>query len=180
MGDATLNRTVSSGISGASYFEGYFSNINRASDGKYVAISSRGNFFMTWVPGETEWTPHNRPTGRRIQNMGWGPNNLLWLTSRGGEVLLGSSLGVTEEFFTTKLQSRGFGILDLGFRSTNVGYTCGGSGSLYKTEDGGKTWKRDKSADELAGNLYAIKFVNENTGFVLGSDATLLRYIGST
>lgn len=63
--DATLNRTVSSGISGASYYEGYFSNVSRASNGEYVAVSSRGNFFMTWAPGQTYWQPHNRPGARR-------------------------------------------------------------------------------------------------------------------
>merc|ERR1711920_395994 len=89
--DATLNRTVSSGISGASYFEGYFSNVSRGFNGQYVAVSSRGNFFMTWAPGERNWMPHNRPKGRRLQNMGWGPNDILWLTSRGGEVLLGNT-----------------------------------------------------------------------------------------
>ena len=50
------------GISGASYYEGTFSNINRSADGDYVAVSSRGNFFLTWSPGETYWQPHNRPT----------------------------------------------------------------------------------------------------------------------
>jgi len=177
--DATLNRTVSSGISGASYFEGFFSNVNRGKFGNYVAVSSRGNFFMTWAPGDTNWMPHNRPKGRRIQNMGWSPDDALWLASRGGEVLLGTSQGVTEDFSTTKLQSRGFGILDVGFQSEKVGYACGGSGSLYKTVDSGKTWSRDKPADDLAGNLYAIKFINRKTGFVLGNDAILLRFIGT-
>lgn len=177
--DATLNRTVSSGISGASYFEGFFSNVNRSSNGRYVAVSSRGNFFMTWMPGESNWTPHNRPTGRRIQNMGWNPNGSLWLTTRGGEVLFGNEQGVSEDFSVTKLRSRGFGILDLGFRSSELAYACGGSGSLFKTTDGGKTWKRDKSADDLAGNLYLIKFYSSNNGFILGNDAILLRYIGS-
>merc|ERR1712070_752060 len=112
--DATLNRTVSSGISGASYFEGFFSNVNRSRAGGYVAVSSRGNFYMTWMPGDNTWTPHNRPTGRRILNMGWDPNDNLWLTTRGGEVLFSTEQGGSEDFSLTKLQSRGFGILDLG------------------------------------------------------------------
>jgi photosystem II stability/assembly factor-like uncharacterized protein len=176
--DATLNRTVSSGISGASFFEGYFSNVSRAEDGTYVAVSSRGNFFLTWAPGESNWKPHNRPTGRRIQNMGW-KSGKLWLTTRGGQVLIGNTQGVCEDFTPSKLQSRGFGILDVGFRTNSIGYACGGSGSLYKTEDGGEYWKRDRAADNVAGNLYTVKFVSPSSGFILGNNGILLRYIGS-
>ena len=50
------------------------------------------------------------------------------------------------------------------------------SGSLYKSEDSGKTWKRDKGGDEVPANLYAIKFFKGGQGFVLGNDAVLLRY----
>ena len=30
------------------------------------------------------------------------------------------------------------------FRDQGLGFACGGSGSLFKTTDGGKSWKRDK------------------------------------
>ena len=61
----------SAGISGASYYEGSFSNVARNQTGEYVAVSSRGNFFMTWEPGQTFWQPHNRPAARRVQVGVW-------------------------------------------------------------------------------------------------------------
>lgn len=63
------------------------------------------------------------------------------------------------------------------FLDGQVAYACGGSGSLFKSTDGGKSWKRDKATDNVAGNLYAIKFFGAN-GFILGNDGILLRYIG--
>mmetsp|Transcript_41647 Transcript_41647/g.104624 ORF Transcript_41647/g.104624 Transcript_41647/m.104624 type:complete len:411 (+) Transcript_41647:106-1338(+) len=178
--DATLNRTVSSGISGASYYEGFFSTVKRSATGEYVAVSSRGNFYMTWAPGQSYWFPHNRPTARRVQSMGWDPNNKIWLTNRGGGVFLANKEGLadTDDFDAQNLQSRGYGMLDIGFSTDpNVGFACGGSGSLFKTTDGGKTWKRVKGVDQIAGNLYEVKFFAGNRGFVLGNDGILLRYI---
>ena len=44
--------------------------------------------------------------------------------------------------------------------------------TLYTSaaEDGGKSWKRDRTTDDLAANLYEIKFVVPGTGFILGND----------
>ena len=51
---------------------------------------------------------------------------------------------------------------------------------MYKSEDGGMTWKREKGADDVAGNLYAVKFqAKTGAGFILGNDGILLRYIGA-
>lgn len=175
---ATLNRTVSSGISGASYYTGTFNTVNRSPDGRYVAVSSRGNFYLTWEPGQLYWQPHNRAVARRIQNMGWRADGGLWLLVRGGGLFLSKGTGITEEFEEASVQSRGFGILDVGYRSKDEAWAAGGSGVLLKTMNGGKSWVRDKAADNIPGNLYSVKFVGDNQGFVLGNDGVLLRYVG--
>lgn len=175
---ATLNRTVSSGISGASFYTGTFSSVNRAPNGSYVAVSSRGNFFMTWEPGQSYWVPHNRNNARRIQNMGWRADGGLWLLTRGGGLFFSEGTGVSEDFVEAKIASRGFGVLDVGYRNQNEAWAAGGSGILLKTTDGGKNWARDKLADNIAANLYAVRFVNSKQGFVLGNDKVLLRYRG--
>ncbi|KAM2459698.1 hypothetical protein PS1_010915 [Malus domestica] len=175
---ATLNRTVSSGISGASYYTGTFNSVNRSPDGKYVAVSSRGNFYLTWEPGQPYWQPHNRTVARRIQNMGWRADGGLWLLVRGGGLYLSKGTGLTEDFEEVPVQSRGFGILDVGYRSKDEAWAAGGSGILLRTTNGGKTWTRDKAADNIAANLYSVKFIDDNKGFVLGNDGVLLRYLG--
>jgi len=175
--DATLNRELSSGISGASFYTGTFATITRNDEGKYVAVNARGNFYMTWEPGSDYWAPHNRQTARRLTNMGWDPDNTMWMLTRGGAIYYGTSKGVTEEFDDRRIGSRGFGLLDIGYRTPSDCWASGGSGSLFHSTDGGTTWKREKAADNLGGNLYLIKFVNPDQGFILGSDSILLRYV---
>ncbi|KAK9007931.1 hypothetical protein V6N11_074843 [Hibiscus sabdariffa] len=163
---ATLNRTVSSGISGASYYTGTFNTVNRSPDGRYVAVSSRGNFYLTWEPGQPFWQPHNRAIARRIQSMGWRADGGLWLLVRGGGLFLSKGTGITEDFEEVPVQSRGFGILDVGYRSEDEAWAAGGSGVLLRTTNGGKSWTRDKAADNIAANLYSVKFINDKKGFL--------------
>ena len=63
------------------------------------------------------------------------------------------------------------------FRTDAEVYACGGSGSLFKSLDGGKSFKRVKSLDQVPGNLYAVSFTNQSQGFILGNAGILLRYL---
>merc|ERR1711990_740898 len=131
--DATLNRVSSSGVSGASYYSGSVGNIKRAADGSYLSVASRGNFYLTWKPGE---------------------------------------------FSGVKVDSGGYGILDCDYRTPQEAWAVGGGGTMYRSTDGGKTFKFDASADRIPGNLYTVKFFDDKTGFALGSDGVLMRYQG--
>jgi photosystem II stability/assembly factor-like uncharacterized protein len=58
-----------------------------------------------------------------------------------------------------------------------VCYACGGSGSLFKSDDAGKTFKRLRGLDKVPANLYAVTFNSKSQGFILGNDGVLLRYL---
>mmetsp|Transcript_22450 Transcript_22450/g.66185 ORF Transcript_22450/g.66185 Transcript_22450/m.66185 type:complete len:403 (-) Transcript_22450:368-1576(-) len=182
--EATLNRVSSSGVQGASYFAGSITNVLRNAAGEYLAISSRGNFFLTWQPGSDFWIPHNRATSKRISNMGFVTDDLkggLWMSTNAGGLALskGADLSALNlEFEDLKVNSAGFGILDLAFKNDKEVYAIGGSGLLLQSLDGGKSWKRDVEADNIPSNFYKIKFFNDK-GFILGSQGVLLRYVGA-
>ena len=50
---------------------------------------------------------------------------------------------------------------------------------MFYSNDAGKSWKRDRGTDDVAANLYNVKFNAENSGFILGNDGVLLRYTGA-
>lgn len=152
-------------------------NINRSADGKYVAVSSKGNFYSTWQPGDTQWTPHNRNSSKRLQNMGFFDDERLWLIARGGQIQLTESQEVEswEEPINPEY-STSWGFLDLATRQENEVWVAGGSGNLLVSRDNGLTWEKDREVESVPSNLYKIVFLNADRGFVLGERGVLLKY----
>ncbi len=158
---------------------GVLRNIARSSDGKYIAVSARGNFYSTWEPGQSAWQGHNRISSRRVQNMGFGKDGRIWMLARGGQVQFTKAddpeewdEGEYPEFSTS------WGLLDLAYRTPNEIWIGGGSGNLLCSLDGGKTWQKDRGIENTPSNFYKIVFLSPEQGFIIGQGGTLLRYQG--
>lgn len=155
-------------------------NINRSEDGKYVAISSRGSFYTTFYPGETSWQSHDRNGARRIQTMGFDPNGNPWILNKGGQVQFSNGFledgdYAWDEAFTPGTNK--IGLLDLAYRTPDEVWISGGSGTLLCSLDGGQTWQKDSTVEDVPSNLYKIIFVSSDQGFIIGQSGTLLRFI---
>jgi photosystem II stability/assembly factor-like uncharacterized protein len=161
---------------------GVVRNMVRSPDGRYVAVSSRGNFYSTWAPGQDAWIQHNRTSSRRLQNMGFSPDGRLWLLARGGLVqFLNSNIESLEQADAWQEPvypefSTSWGLLDLAYRNEDELWISGGSANLLYSPDGGETWLKDRDVENLPSNFYRVVFLNADQGFILGQDGVLLRY----
>ena len=89
------------------------------------------------------------------------------------------SMGPPPEIFS------GASLYNIYFVDENVGYITGGRSTILKTEDGGKTWarktamsdtpRRDGRPGYLRANLMGIQMMSETTGFIVGSENTILK-----
>lgn len=152
-------------------------NIARSEDGKYVAVSARGNFYSTWEPGNESWEPHERNSSRRVQNMGFGKDGRLWMLARGGQIQF-SLPGQTDEWAEAQYPelSTSWGLLDIAYRTPEEIWVAGGSGNLLCSFDGGQTWRKDRDVETVPANFYRILFPSPDTGFILGNRGILLKY----
>lgn len=158
---------------------GVLRNVARSEDGKYIAVSAKGNFYSTWEPGQTAWQGHNRNSSRRLQNMGFGKDGRIWLLARGGQVQF-TKADNTEEWEEVQNPelSTSWGLLDLAYRTPEEIWVTGGSGNLLCSPDGGKTWQKDRGVESVPSNLYKIVFLSPEKGFIIGQRGILLRYQG--
>ncbi|XVE49744.1 hypothetical protein DITRI_Ditri01bG0105800 [Diplodiscus trichospermus] len=49
-------------------------------------------------------------------------------------------------------------------------WAAGGGGILLRTTNGGKSWTRDKAADNIAANLYSVKYSTKCLQFCIAED----------
>ncbi|MEB3361475.1 MAG: photosynthesis system II assembly factor Ycf48 [Synechococcaceae cyanobacterium] len=153
-------------------------DLRRSPDGRYVSVSSLGNFFATWTPGQATWQPHQRISSQRLQSMGFQPEQGLWMLSRGAQMRFNSNADDLDQWSKPVIPiTNGYGYLDLAWDPQGTIWAGGGSGTLLLSRDGGASWNRDPVGAEQAGNFNRILFAGDK-GFVLGERGVLLRWIG--
>jgi photosystem II stability/assembly factor-like uncharacterized protein len=156
---------------------GVFRTIARSPEGKYVAVSAKGNFYSTWAPGQETWEPHNRNSSRRVSSMGFADGGRLWMLARGGQLQF-SDIKTPEAWEDEVFpgQKTNTGLLDLAYRTPNEVWVSGGSGDLLVSNDAGKTWLKDEAVESVPSNFYKILFFTPERGFIIGQRGILLQY----
>ncbi len=181
----TVGAVYRTGDAGASWqalvsdAAGAVRDLRRSSDGHYVSVSSLGNFFATWDPGQATWQPHQRVSSQRLQSMGFQPDGNLWMLARGAQIRFNSEASDPEIWSKPMIPiTNGYGYLDLAWDPKGSIWTGGGSGTLLVSGDGGRTWEKDPVGADQPSNFTRISFGEDGKGFVLGERGTLLRWVG--
>lgn len=154
-------------------------DLRRGPDGQYVSVSSLGNFFATWAPGDPVWTPHQRVSSQRVQSMGFQPDNSLWMLTRGAQLRFNPDASNPEDWGKPVIPiTNGYGYLDMAWDPSGRIWTGGGSGTLLTSGDGGKSWQKDPVGAQQPTNFTRIAFLADGKGFALGERGSLLRWVG--
>jgi photosystem II stability/assembly factor-like uncharacterized protein len=154
-------------------------DLRRGPDGQYVSVSSLGNFFATWAPGDPVWTPHQRVSSQRVQSMGFQPDNSLWMLTRGAQLRFNPDASNPEDWGKPVIPiTNGYGYLDMAWDPSGKIWTGGGSGTLLTSGDGGKSWQKDPVGAQQPTNFTRIAFLADGKGFALGERGSLLRWVG--
>ncbi|GCE64644.1 photosystem II assembly protein [cyanobiont of Ornithocercus magnificus] len=155
-------------------------DLRRSDDGRYVSVSSLGNFFATWNPGQDTWQVHQRVSSQRLQSIGFQPDGELWLVARGAQIRFNAEPGNPESWTRPIIPiTNGYGYLDMAWDPNGTIWAGGGNGTLLVSQDGGDSWELDPVGEREPSNFTRIIFrevEGQARGFVLGERGHLLRW----
>ena len=157
-------------------------DLRRTQDGKYVSVSSLGNFFSTLENNSNLWVAHQRASSKRVQSIGFNPEGSLWMLSRGAEIRFNEDSNDLENWSKPIIPIlNGYNYLDMGWDPNGDIWAGGGNGTLIVSKDQGKTWNKDPIASKLPTNYIKVVFLDKEVldnqkGFVLGERGYILKW----
>ena len=151
-------------------------DLRRGVDGSYVSVSSLGNFYATWQPGDAVWKVHQRVSSQRLQSIGFQPDGKLWMVARGAQIRLNDESGDLDSWSKAIIPiTNGYGYMDMAWDENGAIWAGGGNGTLLVSQDGGDSWEIDPVGDRQPSNFTRLIFDGEHA-FVLGERGNLLRW----
>ena len=154
-------------------------DLRRGDDGSYVSVSSLGNFYATWQPGDAVWQVHQRVSSQRLQSIGYQPDGNLWMVARGAQIRLNDEPGNLESWTKAIIPiTNGYGYMDMAWDDDGAIWAGGGNGTLLVSRDGADSWEIDPVGDRQPSNFTRMVFDGDHA-FVLGERGNLLRWVGN-
>ena len=154
-------------------------DLRRGEDGSYVSVSSLGNFYATWQPGDAVWQVHQRVSRQRLQRIGFQPDGNLWMVARGAQIRLNDEAGNLESWSKAIIPiTNGYGYMDMAWDNDGAIWAGGGNGTLLVSRDGADSWEIDPVGDRQPSNFTRMVFDGAHA-FVLGERGNLLRWVGN-
>ena len=154
-------------------------DLRRGKDGSYVSVSSLGNFYATWQPGDAVWQVHQRVSSQRLQSIGYQPDGNLWMVARGAQIRLNDEPGNLESWTKAIIPiTNGYGYMDMAWDDDGAIWAGGGNGTLLVSHDGAESWEIDPVGDRQPSNFTRMVFDGDHA-FVLGERGNLLRWMGN-
>ena len=151
-------------------------DLRRGVDGSYVSVSSLGNFYATWQPGDAVWKVHQRVSSQRLQSIGFQPDGKLWMVARGAQIRLNDESGDLDSWSKAIIPiTNGYGYMDMAWDENGAIWAGGGNGTLLVSQDGGDSWEIDPVGDRQPSNFTRLIFEGDHA-FVLGERGNLLRW----
>ena len=151
-------------------------DLRRGVDGSYVSVSSLGNFYATWQPGDAVWKVHQRVSSQRLQSIGFQPDGKLWMVARGAQIRLNDESGDLDSWRKAIIPiTNGYGYMDMAWDENGAIWAGGGNGTLLVSQDGGDSWEIDPVGDRQPSNFTRLIFDGDHA-FVLGERGNLLRW----
>ena len=155
-------------------------DLRRSPDGAYVSVSSLGNFYATWDPGQPVWQVHQRVSSQRLQSIGYQPNGKLWMVARGAQIRFNEDAADNESWSKPIIPiTNGYGYLDMAWSDDGAIWASGGNGTLLVSRDEGNSWERDPESIQAPTNF--TRFVFDDTdrqqhAFLLGERGLMLHW----
>jgi photosystem II stability/assembly factor-like uncharacterized protein len=145
-----------------------------------VSVSSLGNFYAGWAPGQDVWQVHQRVSSQRLQSIGYQPDGKLWMVARGAQIRFNEDDVDNENWGKPIIPiTNGYGYMDMAWSDDGAVWAGGGNGTLLVSRDNGDSWERDPEANQTPTNFN--RFVFDHSGnklhaFLLGERGNLLRW----